>query len=224
MVDARRARDQGRELPDEPEDLTNLVYRTDTPTGLEACDDPRDEEEKFVRWQIEFGRNYKGLDEWKQRKQNWLKINKEIRENNEASTFSGNPTAPFMDHNQYSDCDDEEKNHIMLGYRTPEDGQVRGSGEIDEDEKRRLKTLKDKKISYSTKIMGPVQNQGSCGSCWAFASHTPLEGTLVKRRIKAAKNAGKDHKPIKWKGLSKQHLVDCTYRENAEDIMAKGIT
>jgi len=48
--------------------LTNLVYRTDTPTGLEACDDPRDEEEKFVRWQIEFGRNYKGLDEWKQRK------------------------------------------------------------------------------------------------------------------------------------------------------------
>jgi len=44
----------------------------------------------------------------------------------------------------------------MLGYRTPEDGQVRGSGEIDEDEKRRLKTLKDKKISYSSKIMGPV--------------------------------------------------------------------
>jgi len=33
------------------------------------------------------------------RKKNWLKTNKEIRENNEASTFSGNPTAPFMDHN-----------------------------------------------------------------------------------------------------------------------------
>ena len=40
MADARRERSRGRELPDEPEDLTNLVYRTDIPTGLEACDDP----------------------------------------------------------------------------------------------------------------------------------------------------------------------------------------
>ena len=34
---------------------------------------------------------------------NWKKVNKMIRENNEASYMSGNPNAPFMDHNMMSD-------------------------------------------------------------------------------------------------------------------------
>ena len=96
------------------------------------------------------------MREWLRRKRNWLKNNKEIRENNEESTWSGNPTAPFMDHNIYSDWDDDEKNHALLGLRIPDDAEVRVSAEIDEDEKRRLAKLKDKKINYGTRIMGPV--------------------------------------------------------------------
>lgn len=46
--------------------------------------------------------------------------------------------------------------------------------------------------------MTPVKDQGQCGSCWAFASNSTLEGTL------AAKTG---RQPIR---LSEQQLVDCT--------------
>ncbi|EGC37608.1 hypothetical protein DICPUDRAFT_149760 [Dictyostelium purpureum] len=42
----------------------------------------------------------------------------------------------------------------------------------------------------------PVKNQGSCGSCYAFASITALEGALSKKGIQAR--------------LSEQEIVDCT--------------
>ena len=46
--------------------------------------------------------------------------------------------------------------------------------------------------------MGAVKNQGSCGSCWAFAVTSTLEGTLA---IKS------DSAPIR---ISEQQGVDCT--------------
>lgn len=46
--------------------------------------------------------------------------------------------------------------------------------------------------------MTPVKDQGYCGSCWAFASNTVLEGTVA---------AMKGTNPIRY---SEQHLVDCT--------------
>ena len=46
--------------------------------------------------------------------------------------------------------------------------------------------------------MTPVKNQGQCGSCWAFASNTALEGSLAISSGRA---------PLR---LSEQQLVDCT--------------
>lgn len=46
--------------------------------------------------------------------------------------------------------------------------------------------------------MHDVKNQGNCGSCWAFAATTALEGTLAKKTNSA---------PIH---MSEQQLVDCT--------------
>jgi len=46
--------------------------------------------------------------------------------------------------------------------------------------------------------MTEVKDQGQCGSCWAFASNTALEGSLAISSGRA---------PIR---LSEQQLVDCT--------------
>jgi len=46
--------------------------------------------------------------------------------------------------------------------------------------------------------MYPVKQQGNCGSCWAFAANSALEGTIA---IANGSNPTR---------LSEQHLVDCT--------------
>ena len=46
--------------------------------------------------------------------------------------------------------------------------------------------------------MHPIKDQGNCGSCWAFAANTTLEGTLAKKTQSA---------PVR---ISEQQLVDCT--------------
>ena len=59
--------------------------------------------------------------------------------------------------------------------------------------------------------MGPVKDQGSCGSCWAFAATTALEGTI------AIKNQAD---PVR---LSEQQVVDCTLTTNPENEKRFGV-
>ena len=51
-----------------------------------------------------------------------------------------------------------------------------------------------------------VKNQGSCGSCWAFAANSALEGAVSAK-------TGRD--PVR---MSEQHLVDCTLRNNSHNM------
>jgi hypothetical protein len=52
-------------------------------------------------------------------------------------------------------------------------------------------------------IIGTIRNQGGCGSCWAFAVTTQLEGAIAIKRANTPSR------------LSEQQLVDCTLRENS---------
>ena len=59
--------------------------------------------------------------------------------------------------------------------------------------------------------MHPVKNQGSCGSCWAFAVSTALEGTLaVKTNQKYGCSSGGY-----CLRMSEQQGVDCTLTTDA---------
>jgi len=59
--------------------------------------------------------------------------------------------------------------------------------------------------------MYPVKQQGGCGSCWAFAANSALEGYVARKN-----NAT----PVR---LSEQHLVDCTLTNNQrnKDLFGK---
>ena len=51
-----------------------------------------------------------------------------------------------------------------------------------------------------------VKDQGGCGSCWAFASNSALEGTIAAKTKQP---------PVR---LSEQHVVDCSLTNNQHNI------
>ena len=173
VADARRWR-QRLNFGEDPEGIAqeDIVCRRDKPTGLEALDDEQDEENQFLRWIIHFGKNYKDLVEWKDRLGIWRAFNREIRENNTASELSGNPNAPFMDHNKMSDLTLQEKER-MLGLavasqeimtaessrgqgkrsrdswkKSKRDDSDSSDSDSDDDDRRMLQSISDDPIEY----------------------------------------------------------------------------
>ena len=64
--------------------------------------------------------------------------------------------------------------------------------------KRHLMEVAKNVDHFNDGYMHSVKNQGGCGSCWAFASNSAIEGTM---------GAKTNSKPER---LSEQQLVDCT--------------
>ena len=88
----------------------------------------------------------------------------------------------------------------LLGLLVPADADTTGFGKRDGG--RRLSHFATTVDHVQDGYMHPVKDQGGCGSCWAFAANTALEGTIAKKTNSAAVR------------ISEQQLVDCTLRQN----------
>ena len=101
--------------------------------------------------------------------------------------------------NFLTDMEEDEK-MALLGLLVPADADTTGFGKRDGG--RRLSHFATTVDHVQDGYMHPVKDQGGCGSCWAFAANTALEGTIAKKTNSAAVR------------ISEQQLVDCTLRQN----------
>lgn len=144
-----------------------------------------DARERFLEHMSQYGLSYGTNEEFEFRLQLFANVDARIKEINadpENASFT-------LGHNQFSTYTDFEKKR-MLGKWQP-----RSSGEKQKADFEPVDIPTS--IDWRKKgAVNKVQNQGSCGSCWAFSSIAAMEGEHFIKTGTLPK-------------LSEQQLVDC---------------
>ncbi|XP_071356512.1 cathepsin K-like isoform X3 [Trachinotus anak] len=145
----------------------------------------------WEEWKIKHHKVYDNQTESTYRREVWQKnLHLIVRHNQEASAGKHNFTLGL---NHLADMTTEEINENVNGLKMEEPVNFTNGT---------FKEVSGLSIPQSVDwrkngLVGPVQNQGLCGSCWAFSSLGALEGQLKKRTGVLVP-------------LSPQNLVDCS--------------
>lgn len=148
---------------------------------------------RFDAFVAEYKRSYVSIEEYEFRRHLFEKNAEFIANfNSEGHTW-------WLATNQFSDLTDEEFKNNYLGYQqTEKDSQIRGTIVAP------VNIQNDEAIDWTERgFVSDVKNQGSCGSCWAFATNFGVEGAWVKY------NEVKLRQKVSPPNLSEQALNDC---------------
>ncbi|XP_061110267.1 procathepsin L-like [Conger conger] len=150
---------------------------------------------QWVEWKDQYSKEYGSQGEETQRRQVWEQNLRMVEKHNlEASLGLHSFT---MGLNHLSDMMSEEVNALLNGLREEEEEELRRHGNLTVAPLGGGVALPPSVDWRSKGMVGPIRNQGSCGSCWAFSVSGALEG-LMKR------STGK------LVTLSPQNLLDCS--------------
>lgn len=96
--------------------------------------------------------------------------------------------------NNFADLTKAEFNALYLGYLPKKSSRSMKNNKV-----QKLSAQKRETVDWISTAVLPVQDQGACGSCWAFSSVGSIEGSYATRKTS----------PLKVK-LSEQQLVSCS--------------
>jgi C1A family cysteine protease len=143
-----------------------------------------------MRYVVQFNKQYTSVEEFESRKENFKLIHEEIKRFNQEETTS------VHGHNYMSDWTREEYQN-MLGLRNMT---IKRAERPSQPEHMLQQFAPTYPVSYDWRTyskVNAVKNQGSCGSCYAFATTTVLESNY------AISNG------TLW-NLSEQQVIDCS--------------
>merc|ERR1712055_338925 len=146
------------------------------------------EQNDFVRFKSEYGKKYSSLEEELHRMKIFQSNLKKIADHNATPGVTWT-----MAVNQFADLTEEEfKTEMLGGYiRTPQSGnQATGV-------KMEIGELPDSVDWREAGVVTDPKNQGSCGSCWAFATTENIESYAAINNVTLTK-------------LSTQEVTTCT--------------
>jgi C1A family cysteine protease len=151
---------------------------------------------EFLMWASEQGQQYKSVQELEFRRGNWLKVDKEIMKMNAASSSA------VYGHNFFSALTEDEKMaYSGLDAGSIEEGLRQLAFEPEQPEAAPGRNLQNTSLSKNWVAegkMGPVKNQGACGSCYAFSA------TSVQEAMEMIQN-----NRTTYQRLSEQQCGDC---------------
>jgi len=142
-----------------------------------------------------YEKDYKDNEEFLGRLKQFMDNDDYINECNYKAEHTDEHDPVFCAHNQFSDWTKDEYLG-MLGYVGDQDDES-DYEEDDGESSGGLQIAEATTVDHS-KYMTDVKNQGGCGSCWAFAATSAIEGTI-----------GVHNKQVSER-FSEQQSVDCT--------------
>ena len=145
----------------------------------------------LLQFASKYNKNYTTQTALNDHKANYDASDDYIRRCNEKADASGDAEAVHCGHNRFSDWTDEEFKQFASGIKPIDDSEIiEETNEGASGSGRRLDHLPN--IVNHYKWMGPVKDQGYCGSCAAFAATSTLEGSMA---IKAGNSMFGKRKP-----------------------------
>lgn len=151
--------------------------------ALAAVASASEQQYRFMQFISEHGKNYATLQEFEFRFAQWAKLDEFIQEHNASdSSFQ-------VGHNHLSDLASWEYKAMLTHSPMPESEKVYGDFNS---------TAVANSVNWiASGAVNAIQNQGQCGSCWAFSAVGAMEGAWKLKSGSLLK-------------LSEQQLVDCS--------------
>ncbi|KAL6478435.1 hypothetical protein MHYP_G00142700 [Metynnis hypsauchen] len=151
-------------------------------------------DQEFHAWKVKYDKSYGSVEEESRRKMIWLDNLKMVQEHNMLADQGLKSYRLGMNH--FADMDNQEFqarfsgclesfNMTKLPIAPADFKQIEGAAPPN--------SIDWRTMGYVT----PVENQGSCNSCWAFSAAGALEAQMYRKTFKLV-------------SLSKQQLVDCS--------------
>ena len=177
------------------------------PLGMTRNEGKLADDPKFLQFCSKYNKNPTDSRSFSRKQRRYHLNDTVIAEHNRKHAHDTNPNTLVLGHNWTSDLEPEEY-RALLGRRGPEANNGNNTLRDDRAERRGrgLQSAIDRATTvdhFADGFVGPVKDQGSCGSCWSFAAVTSFEGTIAKRD---------NTTPVR---LSEQSLVDCTLTTNS---------
>ena len=171
-------------------------------TGIAVASSPL--KNTFVNWMSSNNKHYTSTNELNQRAGLFAQAVGEVNALNAKSAASGKTNSARFETNFLADLTDAEKNSLLgLNIKDPAKRTKLYNGRLYGNKGRKLVADATTIDHVADGFMYPVKDQGGCGSCYAFAANTALEGYIARKN---------NSTPVR---LSEQHLVDCTLRKNS---------
>ena len=149
-----------------------------------------EEKKVFKEWRKMHNKKYKSQSEEREAMDKFMKNFMEIEEHNKQ--YQEGKVTYNRKVWEYSDLSREEKRKLLYGVKLQED-----TGRTTRAASTKTFPTGPKSVDWRKKgLVGPIENQGGCGSCWSYSSSAVVEAMMRKK----SKNKAM---------MSKQQLLDC---------------